>query len=74
MGKDKNVGKPVDYFRAMRNFDKNQGKVPDDFDFPLKSSEEPDGGVNYLAISRKWEKYLAEGQSDLIHNGEKGYI
>ena len=74
MGEDKNVGKPVDYFRAMRNFDKNQGKVPDDFDFPLKSSEEPDGGVNYLAISRKWEKYLAEGQSDLIHNGEKGYI
>ena len=66
--------KSVDYFRVMRDFDKSQGKAPDDFDFPLKSSEEPDGGVNYLAISRKWEKYLAEGQSDLIHNGEKGYI
>ena len=66
--------KPVDYFRAMRNFDKNQGKAPDDFDFPLKSSEEPDGGVDYLSVSRKWKEYLDSDQSDLIHNGEKGYI
>ena len=65
-----NKDKTVDYFQIMRDFDKSQGKKPDDFDIPLKSSEEPDGGVDYLAVSRKWEKYLAEDQSDLIHNGK----
>ena len=49
----------VDYFQAMREFDKSQGKKADDFDMPLKSSEE-DGGVDYLAVSREFEKYLIE--------------
>ena len=38
------MDKVVDYFQAMRDFDKSQGKQADDFDMPLKSSEE-DGGV-----------------------------
>ncbi len=57
--------KVVDYFQAMRDFDKFQGKKEDDFDIPLKSSEE-DGGVDYLAVSREYEKYLAENV-DVIH-------
>ena len=47
--------KAVDYFRVMRDFDKSQGKAPDDFDFPLKSSEEPDGGVDYLSCFPEME-------------------
>ena len=58
--------KAVDYFQAMRDFDKSQGKKADDFDMPLKSSEE-DGGVDYLAVSREFEKYLIEDQSEVIH-------
>ena len=46
--------KVVDYFQAMR-----------DFDMPLKSSEE-DGGVDYLTVSREFEKYLA-GNPEVIH-------
>jgi hypothetical protein len=33
------MDKVVDYFQAMRDFDKSQGKKADDFDMPLKSSE-----------------------------------
>ena len=62
--------KAVDYFRVMRDFDKSQGKAPDDFDFPLRSSEETDGGVDYLSVSRKWKEYLDSDQTDLIHNGK----
>ena len=58
--------KAVDYFQTMRDFDKSQGKQADDFDLSLKSSEE-DGGVDYLAVSREYEKYLIEDQSDVIH-------
>ncbi len=67
MGKEK----VVDYFQAMREFDKSQGKAPDDFDIPLKSSEKPDGGVDYLAVSRKWKEYLDSDRSEVIHNGKK---
>ena len=56
----------VDYFQAMRDFDKSLGKKADDFDMPLKSSEE-DGRVDYLAVSREYEKYLIEDQSEVIH-------
>ena len=55
----------VDYFQAMRDFDKSQGKKADDFDMPLKSSEE-DGGVDYLAVSREYQKYLIEN-TEVIH-------
>ena len=57
--------KVVDYFQAMRDFDKFQEKKTDDFDMPLKSSEE-DGGVDYLTVSREFEKYLA-GNPEVIH-------
>ena len=58
--------KVVDYFQAMRYFDKFQGKKADEFDMPLKSSEE-DGGVDYLAVSREYERFLIEDQSEVIH-------
>ena len=57
--------KVVDYFQAMRDFDKLQGKKANDFDMPLKSSEE-DGGVDYLAVSREYQKYLIENK-EVIH-------
>ena len=60
-----NNEKVVDYFHAMREFDRAQGKKADDFDMPLKSSEE-NGGVDYLAVSREFEKYLA-GNHEVIH-------
>ena len=58
--------KVVDYFRAMWDFDKSQGKQADDFDMPLESLEEDDA-VDYLAVSREYEKYLIEDQSEVIH-------
>ena len=62
--------KVVDYFQAMREFDKAQGIKPDGFDIPLKSSLE-DGGVDYLAVSREYERYLASDQSDVIRNEKR---
>ena len=62
------MDKVVDYFQAMRDFDKFHGKKADDFDMPLKSSEE-DGGVDYLAVSQEYEKYLAENK-EVIHIGK----
>ena len=59
------MDKVVDYFRAMRNYDQSQGKKADDFDMPMKSSEEV-GGVDYLAVSREYQKYLA-GNPEVIH-------
>ena len=56
----------VDYLQAMRDFDRSQRKQADDFDMPLKSSEEDDG-VDYLAVSREFEKYLIEDHSEVIH-------
>ncbi len=58
--------KPVDYFKAMRDFDKSQGRKPDDFDIPLKDSVEDDG-VDYLEVSREYEEYLEKDQSEVIH-------
>ena len=55
----------MDYFQAMRDFDRSQRKQADDFDMPLQSSEaEP---VDYLSVSREFEKYLIEDQSEVIH-------
>ena len=62
------MDKVVDYFQAMRDFDKSQEKKADEFDMPLKSSEE-DGGVDYLAVSQEYEKYLAENK-EVIHIGK----
>ncbi len=62
--------KTIDYFQAIRDFDKSHDRKPDNFSAPLKSSEEPDGGVNYLVVSRKWKEYLDSDQS-VIHNEKK---
>ena len=37
---------------------------------PLKSSLE-DNGVDYLAVSREYERYLASDQSDVIRNEKR---
>ena len=60
------MDKVVDYFQAMRDFDKSQGKKTDDFDMLLKSSEE-NGEVDYLVVSRVFEQHLIEDHSDVIH-------
>ncbi len=67
MGKEK----VVDYFQAIHDFDKSQGKAPDDFSVLLKSSEEPDGGVDYLLVSRKWKEYLDSDQAVIHNDGKK---
>ena len=60
----------VDYFQAMQDFDQSQGRKPEDIDLTLKNSVDPDGGVDYLTVSREWERYLIEDHSEVIH-GEK---
>ena len=59
--------KVVDYFQAMREFDKAQGKKPDGFDVPLRSAEAPDGSVDYLKVSREFVQYLEKDRSEVIH-------
>ena len=60
----------MDYFQAMRDFDQFQGRKAEAIDLPLKSSADPDGGADYLAVSREWEQFLMEDRSEVIH-GEK---
>ncbi len=59
------MDKVVYYFRAIRDFDKSQRKKAGDFDMPLKSTEEK-GGVDYLTVSREYQKYLARNP-EVIH-------
>ena len=60
----------VDYIRATQDFDKAHGKKPDGFT-PLKHTAEADGGVDYLKISREYEKYLITDQSEVVRNGKR---
>ncbi len=62
-------GKAVDYLQAVRDFDQAQGKKPDGFDYPLRSSEEPEV-VDYLKVTREFVSYLETKQPDVIHRKE----
>ncbi len=64
--------KTIDYLKAVRDFDKSLGRKTDDFDMPLKSTAEADGGVDYLKVSREYEQYLATDQSEVVRNGKSG--
>ncbi len=57
----------VDYVQAVREFDKSQGKKPEGFDMPLRSTEVPGGGVDYLKVSREYVHYLEKDGSEIIH-------
>ena len=59
----------VDYLQAVRDFDLAQGKKPDGFDYPLRSSEEP-VVVDYLKVTREFVSYLETEQPDVIHRKE----
>ena len=61
--------KVVDYLQAVRDFDKAQGKQADEFDYPLRSAEEP-GVVDYLKVTREFVSYLETEQPDVIHRKE----
>ncbi len=61
--------KVVDYFQAMRDFDRAQGKKADWFDAPLRSAEK-DGVVNYLSVSREYQDYLEKDRSEMIYVGK----
>ncbi len=63
--------KPVDYLQAVRDFDKSLGRKQEDFDLPLKSSVVSVVGVDYLAVSREYEKHLNSDQSEVIYDGKK---
>jgi hypothetical protein len=47
-----------DYRKAMEDYDKSIGK--EDTDLPLKYTTTSDGGVDYLAASKAYEKQLVE--------------
>jgi len=61
----------VDYFQAVREFDLDQGKKPDSFAAPLRDSVVSDGVVDYLTVSREYERYRNAGNLDVIHNEKK---
>lgn len=48
-----------DYLKAMQDYDKSLGRK-EDKDLPLKYTTTPDGGVDYLDVSRGYEKYLVK--------------
>ena len=60
--------KPVDYEKAMRNFEKLQKGPIMRKEKLFKSTITPDGGVDYLAVSRAYEKALIEDQSEVVRN------
>jgi len=60
--------KPVDYERAMRSFEMQQKGPVMRKEKPFKSTILPDGGVDYLAVSRAYEKALIEDQSEVVRN------
>jgi hypothetical protein len=43
----------------MQDYDKSLGRK-EDKDLPLKYTTTPDGGVDYLDVSRGYEKYLVK--------------
>lgn len=63
--------KPVDYEKAMRDFEKSQKGPAMRKEKPFKSTILPDGGVDYLAVSRAYEKALIEDQSEVVRNEKK---
>ena len=60
----------VDYLQAVRDFDKAQGKKPDGFDYPLRSSEEPEV-VDYLKVTREYVQYLETNKSEVIRRKQE---
>ena len=58
--------KIVDYFQAMQEYDKSLGRKTDDFDAQLQGASVEDGGVDYTVLTREFEKYLIEDQSEVI--------
>ena len=71
MGTGAGKGEAVDYLQAVERQEKEKqkgrrGKKPAGFE-PFKDSVVPDGGVDYLAVSRKWEQYLDRDESEVIH-------
>ena len=49
-----------DYRKAMQNYDKSNGRKREDTALPLKYTTTSDGGVDYLAASKAYEKQLVE--------------
>ena len=64
-------GNIVDYYQAIQDFDRNQGKKPESFAAPLRDSVVSDGVVDYLTVSREYERYRNAGNLDIIHNEKK---
>jgi len=61
--------KTVDYSRAMQDYEKSMGRKVTDDVIPIENKITPDGGVDYIAVSRDYEKYLIE--SKFIIPGKK---
>ena len=66
-----NKERTVDYVQAITTFDQLHGRKPENTDIPLKSSNTPDGGVDYLAASQAYQRLHNEDDSDVIRVGKK---
>lgn len=64
---ERKMNKPVDYEKAMRDFDKSMGRKTEK-DPNLKGRITPDGGVDYTSVSKDFEKYLIRDESERINS------
>ena len=62
--------KVVNYSQAMKNYDKSLGRKQEDTDLPLKYNTTEDGGVDYMAASKAYEKYLVKS-GFIVSQGKK---
>ena len=64
--------KPVDYEQAIREFDENRSATALNTDCLQKFVPAVDGVVDYVAVSKEYQRYLISDESFVIHN-EKEY-
>ena len=60
--------KSVNYLKAVRDFERSQGRKSERTDFPVRYSITPDGGVDYQAIMKKYEQHQLIDDSEVICN------
>ena len=63
-----NKNKPVDYEKAVQKFEKNQRGPVLNKTKSLRATVTPDGGVDYVSISKAYEKMQIVDQSEVVHN------
>ncbi len=63
--------KTVDYAKAMRDFEKSQGRKKPKADPKIRSTFDPDGGVDYRALMQKFDQYQRREESEVMHHDKQ---